>query len=150
MYTNEVISIGKILVIWFDDVEENVLNDITNAINSAKSYNHIEIAETHNIKIRDLEIVSQQRQVYKGGLELGLTYTEFEILMLFAKHPGTVFSKERLFKVLYREDIESDIDNIVYCIICSLRKKLEPDPRHPKYIHTVRGVGYKFEPLSEE
>lgn len=42
------------------------------------------------------------------------------------------------------------IDNIIYCLIRSLRKKLEPDPRHPRYIHTVRGVGYKFEVISGE
>ncbi|MCG4524954.1 helix-turn-helix domain-containing protein [[Ruminococcus] gnavus] len=38
--------------------------------------------------------------------------------------------------------------NTVMCYISQLRKKLEPDPRHPKYIHTIRGVGYKFEKLS--
>ena len=37
-----------------------------------------------------------------------------------------------------------DIDNIIYCLIRNLRKKLETDPRHPEYIQTIRGVGYKF------
>lgn len=45
---------------------------------------------------------------------------------------------------------DSPIWNLKSCLIRSLRKKLEPDPRHPKYIHTVRGVGDKFELLSEE
>lgn len=37
-----------------------------------------------------------------------------------------------------------DIDNIIYCLIRNLRKKLETDPRHTEYIQTIRGVGYKF------
>ena len=70
---------------------------------------------------------------------------EFRLLSYLARHPGKVFSKNQIFDAVYKEEEGETTDNIIYCLVCSLRKKLEPDPGHPKYIHTVRGVGYKFE-----
>lgn len=74
---------------------------------------------------------------------------EFATLSLLAKHLGWVFTKEQIYEEVYKNALSIDIDNIVYCLIYGLRKKIEPNPRYPKYIRTVKGVGYKFI-ISEE
>lgn len=79
------------------------------------------------------------------GIEVMLSGKEFDMLVYLTSHPGRVFTKEQIYHRLYESASLKEIDNIIYCLIRGLRKKLEPDPRHPEYIHTVRGVGYKFE-----
>ena len=84
-----------------------------------------------------------QHQVYKGGLEIALTYTEFEILILLAKHPGKVFSKEKIYDTIWKEPYYGDY-NIIMSHIRNIREKIEDDPSKPVYIQTVWGVGYRF------
>jgi len=72
-----------------------------------------------------------------------LTYVEFELLRTLAQRPGRVFSRQALLESLwgsadYREPRTIDVH------VRHLREKLEPDPREPRYILTVRGVGYRF------
>lgn len=95
-----------------------------------------------------LVILTHHRQVLRNDMEISLSCSEFDILLYLAQQPGQVFTKTQLFQHLYQDELAVDIDNLIYCLIRSLRKKMEPDPRHPRYIHTVRGVGYKFEALS--
>lgn len=96
-----------------------------------------------------LQLYQDQRQVLHNGVEVFLSSLEFDTLIYLARQPGRVFTKDQIYQHVYQEEPAGDVSNIIYCLIRSLRKKLEPDPRHPKYIHTVRGVGYKFELLSE-
>ena len=49
------------------------------------------------------------------------------------------------FRILYNEEVPESIDNIIYCLVSSMRKKIEPEIKKCQYIKTVRGVGYKFE-----
>ncbi|MDO4275068.1 MAG: response regulator transcription factor [Eubacteriales bacterium] len=102
------------------------------------------------LSFSDLTINSLQCKVFRNEIEIELTNLEFSALLYLAQQPGRVFTKEQIYQHLYPDELTGEINNIIYCLIRSLRKKLEPDPRHPKYIHMVRGVGYKFEPLSEE
>lgn len=102
------------------------------------------------LSFSDLTIYPYERRILWQEKEIKLTNLEFETLLYLARHPDRVFTKRQIYQHLYEEEPIRDVDNIIYCLIRSLCKKLEPDPRHPKYIHTVRGVGYKFEPLSGE
>jgi len=131
------------LVLWFDDVEDDVLKDILETVNNAKDNNNIKDIINYKIKIQDLEIDLIQHQVYKGGLEIALTYTEFEILILLAKHPGKVFSKEKIYDTIWKEPYYGDY-NIIMSHIRNIREKIEDDPSKPVYIQTVWGVGYRF------
>ena len=75
-----------------------------------------------------------QRKVMVEEKEVLLTAREFDVLAVMARHPG------------YGEtDVGEETYSSVYCLIGSLRKKLEKDPRHPRYLDTVYGVGYRFE-----
>lgn len=92
----------------------------------------------------ELEIHIKEQEVYRRGERVALSHQEFLVLCFLAEHPGWVCTKEQIYNAVYTDLNMDSIDNSVYCIVHSLRKKLEADPQHPEYIQTVRGVGYKF------
>jgi len=90
-----------------------------------------------------LAIDPAKRAVTVDGERAQLTYVEFEVLHTLASHPGRVYSRQALLEAVwgdsaYREPRTIDVH------IRHLREKIEPDPREPAYIFTVRGVGYRF------
>jgi DNA-binding response OmpR family regulator len=95
------------------------------------------------IEIDGLRIDPARRAVDVDGTAVQLTYVEFELLRTLAARPGRVFSRQSLLSALwggaeYREPRTIDVH------VRHLREKLEPDPGDPRYILTVRGVGYRF------
>jgi len=92
----------------------------------------------------DLVLDMERRQVLKGGLPISLTATELRLLVTLASHPGRVFSREELIRYALGQDF-SGFDRTVDAHVKNLRRKLESDPRHPEYIATVHGSGYRFE-----
>ena len=84
-----------------------------------------------------------QRVIIRENQEIELTYTEFEILKLLAKHPGIVFSKDQIYDIVWKESYSGDY-NIVMSHIRNIREKIEDNPSKPIYIQTVWGVGYRF------
>lgn len=95
------------------------------------------------IKFNDLTIDLERREVLiKGEREL-LTTREFEILHFLASHPGQVFSHQQIYEMVWKNEYFQDMANIT-AHIGHIRKKIEPNPKCPIYIQTVRGVGYKF------
>lgn len=77
------------------------------------------------------------------GKLLKLTDVEFKILGIFAKEPGRVFSRTQLIENALGYDFQG-FDRTIDVHILNLRRKLEPDPDHPRFISTVYGAGYKF------
>jgi DNA-binding response OmpR family regulator len=95
------------------------------------------------ITIDGLTIDLSRRVVEVRDTRVQLTYVEFELLRIFAAHPGRVYSRRLLLEALwggadYREPRTIDVH------VRHLREKLEADPSEPEYILTVRGVGYRF------
>jgi DNA-binding response OmpR family regulator len=95
-----------------------------------------------------LVIDPSKRAVTVDGERAQLTYVEFEVLHTLASHPGRVYSRQALLEAVwgdsaYREPRTIDVH------IRHLREKIEPDPREPAYIFTVRGVGYRFRDASQ-
>ena len=87
-----------------------------------------------------------QRKVMVEGKEVALTAREFDLLAIMARHPGRVYTYEQICCILYGEAyVWKETYNSVYCLIGSLRKKLVRRSRDPGYLHTVHGVGYRFE-----
>jgi DNA-binding response OmpR family regulator len=72
-----------------------------------------------------------------------LTSTEFELLVMMMRQPGRVFTRGQLLDAVRGEELDS-LDRVIDVHIKNLRRKLEPDPRNPRYVLTVYGVGYKF------
>ena len=78
-----------------------------------------------------------------AGKPLKLSPIEFRLLGVLAREPGRVFSRPQLIDKVFGYDFEG-FDRTVDVHILNLRRKLEPDPNHPRYIKTVYGAGYKF------
>ncbi|WP_422139728.1 response regulator transcription factor [Endozoicomonas sp. ALC020] len=96
------------------------------------------------IKIRDLEIMEPRRLVKLSGRTVDLTAREFNLLMHFVRHPGRVFSRAELLDQVWGYNHEG-YEHTVNSHINRLRSKLELNPRHPEYIITCWGVGYKLQ-----
>ncbi|MBM7653419.1 response regulator transcription factor [Neobacillus cucumis] len=96
------------------------------------------------ISIDDLLINVSTHEVTVDGKEIKLTPREFAILELLARNPGVVFSTEKIYERVWNEPFYES-ENTVMVHIRNLREKLEHNPRTPKYIKTVWGVGYKIE-----
>ncbi len=95
------------------------------------------------LRYGDLVIRPHTREVFLHGEPLHLSRLEFDLLLLLARHPGMVFSRDRLLERVWGEDFFG-VDRVVDVHVAALRKKLGDDPEHPRYIETVRGVGYRF------
>jgi two-component system response regulator MtrA len=92
----------------------------------------------------DLEIDPEGFRATKGGSELDLTATEFRLLLVLARRPGQVFTRELLLELVWNYEYLGD-SRLVDVAVQRLRAKIEDDPSHPALITTVRGVGYRFE-----
>ncbi|MDD7792812.1 response regulator transcription factor [Clostridium sp. 'White wine YQ'] len=96
------------------------------------------------IQADELVINLESHQIFLNDEEVKLTPIEFDILALLAKNKGKVFSIENIYESVWNEQfIQSD--NTVMVHIRKIREKLEENPRNPKYIKTVWGVGYKID-----
>ena len=93
-----------------------------------------------------LRILPKARQAYLEGRPLSLSRLEFDLLLTLAQHPGMVFSRERLLEKVWGPDFPG-VDRVVDVHIASLRKKLGDDPENPRFLETVRGVGYRFKDM---
>jgi len=98
----------------------------------------------HEIEVDELTINTLTREVKLQGRDIKLTPREFAILELLARNRGIVWSIEKLYEAVWKEAY-FDSDNTVMVHIRKIREKLEENPRKPKYIKTVWGVGYKVE-----
>lgn len=91
----------------------------------------------------DLTVEFDRGMVYKQGLPVNLTATEFKILSALMKYPGKIFTREELLSLVLGEE-SSSLDRVIDNHIKNLRQKIEDDSRSPVYVLTMRGFGYKF------
>ena len=105
--------------------------------------NPVSNAEADCMEFRGMTIDNFNRLVLIGGMQVELTGKEFDLLSFLASNKGKVFTKKQIYTHVWEEEYAFDDSNIM-SFISKLRKKIEPDPEHPFYILTVRGVGYRF------
>lgn len=96
-----------------------------------------------SISLKDMVIDKLNRTVTVKDIPVLLTGKEFDLLLFLASNKGRVFTKKQIYSQVWEEEYAFDDSNIM-SFISKLRKKIEPDPDHPFYILTVRGVGYRF------
>ena len=135
----------EIIVIRAADPDGSVFQTIMDAL-KGKRAEMIDVVEQSAsvLRIGDLEIHHEQRRVLMAGREVELNHGEYAMLYCMASSPGHVFSKAQLYEAAWGEEYlhgTNSVENTIW----RLRKKLEEDPRHPAYIKTVVGAGYKIE-----
>ena len=102
-----------------------------------------DVATSGVVRVGDLVVDLVNRRVSVEGRDITLTPTEFDLLAVLARHPGRPFSREQLLSLVY-DVAYSGYDRAIDSHIKNLRRKIEENPRHPRYILTVYGVGYKL------
>ncbi|MCT4620021.1 MAG: response regulator transcription factor [Marinisporobacter sp.] len=86
--------------------------------------------------------------VTKKGILITLNPKEFKLLSVFMKHVGNIYTKEQLYEIVWEELYHGD-SNTIMVHMSHLREKLEDDPKNPKYLKTIRGIGYRMEKVNE-
>jgi DNA-binding response OmpR family regulator len=99
------------------------------------------------LRFPGLEIHPLARKVISQGVPVSLTLSEFEVLIFLASSPGQIFSRRQIMEHLrggdfYGGERSADVH------VLQIRRKIEPDPENPRYLLTVRGMGYKFADFS--
>jgi two-component system KDP operon response regulator KdpE len=97
----------------------------------------------------DLNIDFEKRAIALKGKTVRLTPTEFELLFYLVANQGKPLPHRRMLQAVWGPDYGQETEYL-RVFINQLRKKIEPDPRHPRYIHTEPWVGYRFEPPQEK
>jgi DNA-binding response OmpR family regulator len=95
------------------------------------------------LRVGDLEVDVPRMRVTVGGRGVELTASEFQLLETLARQPGRIFTRSQLLDALHGVAFES-FERAIDTHVKNLRRKLEPDPRRPRYVLTVYGVGYRL------
>ncbi len=120
---------------------------VKSQLRRAQVFNKPIIDESHIIQATDLVIDTKKKSVTLDNQYIPLTRIEYEILVLLASQPGTVFSIEDIFENIWHTKPTNltNSNNTIMVHIRKLREKVERQPRTPRHIKTVWGVGYKFD-----
>ena len=102
-------------------------------------------AESATMQFEQLEIAPDEGAVRMGGIEVHLTRTEFQLLVELGQQAGRVLSREDLLERVWGYDYFGD-GRLVDVHVRRLRTKIEPDPANPRFVVTIRGMGYKLQP----
>ena len=135
----------EIIVIRAADPDGSIFKAIVNALKDKRT-EAVHVADTVSsvLRVGELEIHHEYRWVMMAGREVELNHGEYAMLYCMASSPGQVFSKAQLYEAAWGEAYlhgTNSVENIIW----RLRRKLEEDPKHPGYIKTVVGAGYKID-----
>jgi two-component system, OmpR family, alkaline phosphatase synthesis response regulator PhoP len=95
------------------------------------------------IRASDVTLDVPRMRVRAGDRDVELTATEFQLLAALAREPGRVFTRSQLLDAVHGVAFES-YERAIDAHVKNIRRKLESDPREPRYLQTVHGVGYRF------
>ena len=145
-YVNVMSSIRHIPIIIIDPEDFGIeqISDVLECFAdfSSKKRNSVN-TWSHSFEHGNLHLDQEQRMVSVCGKKIELTAKEFEILKLLMKNPKKVYTKEQIYSQIWDDAYLGD-ENAVNVHISRLRSKIEDNPRDPKYIVTVWGIGYKL------
>ena len=112
-----------------------------------KAYGGSRAGEAQRAEITNggLVLDDQQKQLFVDGEAVRLTATEYKIVELLMRHPGQVFSAEQIYENVWNEDASYSVENTVMVHIRHIREKIEVEPKNPRYVKVVWGIGYKME-----
>lgn len=96
-----------------------------------------------------LRLDRASRRVWLDGREIALSFKEFDLLACLMHNAGVVLSRDILLERIWGDQFAGS-QRTIDVHVCWLREKIEPDPDHPRFIHTVRGIGYRFQGPDQE
>lgn len=135
----------EIIIIRTSELEDSIFQDLMDLLKDKKIDIINSGGETFKVlSFPDLKIDCTFRKVICRGQEIKLTASEYHLLVYLAGFPERIYTKAQIYEEVFPRKEADDIDNSIYCLIKSLRSKIEENPRKPKYIQTVRGIGYRF------
>ncbi|HQC82683.1 MAG TPA: response regulator transcription factor [Bacillota bacterium] len=102
-----------------------------------------------SISYGNLSIDKEKCCAFKDGKPIELGAKEYKLLLYFMENPERVFTKQQLYRAVWDEEYYFD-DNTVMVHISRIRSRIEDDPQDPKYLKTIRGIGYKLHYVGEE
>lgn len=109
-----------------------------------KVYDTLPSAESEQvIQYGNLRLHLRECTLYLDQTPVPLTAKEYKLLAAMALQPNRVFTKKELYELVWEEDYCYD-DNTIMATLSRLRSKIEPDPRNPRFITLLRGLGYRF------
>ena len=100
--------------------------------------------QQHTYAFGDVEVDFRRGEMRRSGHAVELTPLEFKLLGVFINARGRVFSRDQLMDAAWGHDVFASA-RVVDNHIANLRRKIEPDPSEPRYLHNVRGLGYRFD-----
>ena len=101
-----------------------------------------------SVRFGDCEVDLRACVARRNGIVVDLTAKEFALLAYFVSRPGCALSREMILNAVWGSSVFVTPRSIDRCV-ATLRAKIEPQPHRPIYIHTIRDIGYRFEPASE-
>jgi two-component system KDP operon response regulator KdpE len=102
------------------------------------------LGESRVLHLDGLEISFRERQVIVNGRAKRLTPTEFDLLSYFLTHPNVVLHHDKILQAVWGPDYGDEVEYL-RVFVNQLRKKIEPDPAHPRFILTEPWLGYRFD-----
>lgn len=109
-----------------------------------RRYTRLNTADAqHRLVFDGLAIDLDARCVLRDGKPVALLAKEYALLVFCAQHQGQIVTKKQIYEAVWQAEYAYDDSNIM-ATISRLRKKIEPDPAHPTYLQTVKGLGYRF------
>ena len=110
-----------------------------------RCYQYVNNKEEYTeIVLGELTLNKENYEVYKNNIKIDLNPKEFKILDLLMSNSGRVYTKKQIYEKVWKENYFGD-DNTLLVHLSHLREKIEDNPKSPKYLKTIRGIGYKFE-----
>ena len=101
------------------------------------------------IIIGQLMLDKESCSIYKNNIEVALNPKEYRLLEFILENPGKVYTKKQLYEIVWENSYYGD-SNTIMVHISHIREKIEDDPKNPKYLKTIRGIGYKMEKNYDE
>jgi DNA-binding response OmpR family regulator len=100
--------------------------------------------ESAGYEFGDCRLDLEAHKLFKKGVEVELTAKEFRLLEFFVKRAGPALTRDSILEAVWGDDVIVTDRSVDRCVT-TLRSKIEPDPREPRFIHTIRDIGYRFE-----
>ena len=114
-----------------------------------RAYKYCNTLENNHITNGELTLNKESCTICKGNEYIDLNAKEYKILELFMNNIGKVHTKKQIYEKVWGEPYYED-DNTIMVHISHIRDKIEDNPKEPKYLKTIRGIGYKLEKIHNE